>query len=143
VSRLWKSTSHGRVRTADQSRRSHRIKGRRGEIVACDPKEARNSEQAIHIASSLAKTEGHCGAIAFSRSGDPALGDFDDAVILETIGEVDAGYCRPCAALMAAKLLADHDEPQLASSCWRGCVAFGVKSKRSSARSIRKRAASR
>jgi hypothetical protein len=54
-------------------------------------KEARSSEQAIRIASTLAKMEGHCGAIAFSRTGDPALGDFDDAVILKTIGEVDAG----------------------------------------------------
>jgi hypothetical protein len=60
-----------------------------GEIVACDPKEARSSEQAIRIAGSLAKMAGHCGAIAFSRTGDPALGDFDDAVILKTVGEVD------------------------------------------------------
>jgi hypothetical protein len=35
--------------------------------------------------------EGHCGAIAFSRTGDPALGDFEDAVILKTVGEVDVG----------------------------------------------------
>jgi hypothetical protein len=40
---------------------------------------------------SLAREEGHCGAIAFSRTGDPALGDFEDAVILKTIGEVDVG----------------------------------------------------
>jgi hypothetical protein len=62
-----------------------------GEIVACDPKEARSSDQAIHMAGSLAETEGHCGAIAFSRTGDPALGDFEDAVILKTVGEVDVG----------------------------------------------------
>jgi len=35
--------------------------------------------------------KGQCGAIAFSRTGDPALGDFGDAVILKTVGEVDAG----------------------------------------------------
>jgi hypothetical protein len=61
------------------------------EIVACDPKEARSSEQAIRMANSLAKGEGHCGAIAFSRTGDPALGDFEDAVILKTMGDVDVG----------------------------------------------------
>ena len=61
------------------------------DIVACDPKEARSSEQAIRLAVSLATQEGHCGAIAFSRTGDPALGDFDDAVILKTVGEVDIG----------------------------------------------------
>jgi Asp/Glu/hydantoin racemase len=62
-----------------------------GEIVACDPKEARSSEQAIRMANSLAKREGHCGAIAFSRAGDPAVGDFDDALILKVVGEVDIG----------------------------------------------------
>jgi hypothetical protein len=62
-----------------------------GEIVACDPKEARSAEQAIRMAASLAGKEGHCGAIAFSRTGDPALGDFEDAVILKTVGEVDIG----------------------------------------------------
>ena len=62
-----------------------------GEIVACDPKEACSSEQAIRMAESLAKREGHCGAIAFSRTGDPAVSDFEDAVILKTVGEVDIG----------------------------------------------------
>jgi hypothetical protein len=62
-----------------------------GEIVACDPKEARSSEQAVRMADSLAKHEGHCGAIAFSRTDDPAVGDFDDALILKVVGEVDIG----------------------------------------------------
>jgi hypothetical protein len=62
-----------------------------GGIVACEPKETRNSNQAIRMAGSFAAEEGHCGAIAFSRTGDPALGDFDDAVILKTVGEVDTG----------------------------------------------------
>jgi hypothetical protein len=61
-----------------------------GEIVACEPKEARSSDQAIRMASTIAAMEGHCGAIAFSRTGDPALGDFEDAVILKMVGEVDA-----------------------------------------------------
>jgi hypothetical protein len=62
-----------------------------GDVVACDPKEARSSEQATRMATSLAAKEGHCGAIAFSRTGDPAPGDFEDAVILKTVGEVDIG----------------------------------------------------
>ena len=41
-----------------------------GDVIACDPKEARSSDQAIRMAGSLAKMEGHCGAIAFSRTGD-------------------------------------------------------------------------
>ena len=62
-----------------------------GDIVACDRKEARSSEHAMRLAGSLAAEEGHCGAIAFSRTGDPALGDFEDAVILKAVGEVDVG----------------------------------------------------
>ena len=62
-----------------------------GEIVACEPKEARSADQAIRMAGTMAAMEGHCGAIAFSRTGDPALGDFEDAVILRTVGEVDSG----------------------------------------------------
>jgi hypothetical protein len=43
-----------------------------GEIVACDPKEARSSDKAIRMAASLARTDEHWGAIAFSRtSGRP------------------------------------------------------------------------
>jgi hypothetical protein len=62
-----------------------------GDIVACEPIEALGSNQAIRTADSMATTEGHCGAIAFSRTGDPALGDFEDAVILKTVGKVDSG----------------------------------------------------
>jgi hypothetical protein len=41
---------------------------------------------------SLDQIAGHSPrAIAFSRTGDPALGDFEDAVILKTVGEVDTG----------------------------------------------------
>ena len=62
-----------------------------GDIIACEPKEARSADQAIRIAGKMAAEEGHCGAIAFSRTGDPMLGDFEDAVILKTVGEVDSG----------------------------------------------------
>ena len=61
-----------------------------GEIVACEPKEARSADQAIRMGT-MAAEEGHCGAIAFSRTGDTALGDFEDAVILKTVGEVMKG----------------------------------------------------
>ena len=32
---------------------------------------------------------GHAGALAFSRTGDPATGEFQDAVVLAQFGEVD------------------------------------------------------
>ncbi|MGD0188392.1 MAG: hypothetical protein ABSC25_24545 [Roseiarcus sp.] len=65
-----------------------------GEIVACGPKEARSADHAVRMAKTLAPSDAHCGAIAFSRTGDPALGDFDDAVILKTVGDVDEGLLR-------------------------------------------------
>jgi hypothetical protein len=61
-----------------------------GSIVAGEPVEARSRDQALRLAGTLAATEGNCEAIAFSRKGDPALGDFEDAVIITTVGEVDA-----------------------------------------------------
>ena len=62
-----------------------------GEIVACQAKEERSAKQAIQTAASLAGKEGLCGAIAFSRTANADLGEFQAAVILKTIGEVDVG----------------------------------------------------
>jgi len=62
-----------------------------GDIVACEPKEAQSSHQAARMANALASMQNHCGAIAFSRTGDPAVGEFDDAVVLKTFGDVDGG----------------------------------------------------
>jgi hypothetical protein len=62
-----------------------------GDIIGCEPKEAQSSDQAIRMANALAVSPAHCGAIAFSRTGDPAIGEFDDAVILKTVGEADGG----------------------------------------------------
>jgi hypothetical protein len=36
-----------------------------------------------------ALTVGHTGALAFFRTGDPATGEFQDAVVLAQFGEVD------------------------------------------------------
>jgi hypothetical protein len=36
--------------------------------------------------------EANAGAVAFSRSGDPTLGEFEDAVILKTFGEVPEDF---------------------------------------------------
>ena len=70
------------------------MRSEEGDIVACEPTEARSSDQAIRMAKTLAATQPHCGAIAFSRTGDPALGDFEEAVVLKTVGEVDEGLLK-------------------------------------------------
>lgn len=57
-----------------------------GEIVADIPRECQSPFGAIQVARRLAANG--IGAIAFSRSGDPATGEFSDAVVLQTFGEV-------------------------------------------------------
>jgi len=71
------------------------IRSEDGDLVATEPREAPSADRAVRMARSLAATIPHSGAIAFSRTGDPAAGDFEDAVILQTFGEVDEGLMRP------------------------------------------------
>lgn len=39
-------------------------------------------------AEALKRKDGHVGAVAFSRTGDPATGDFHDATVLRKFGDV-------------------------------------------------------
>jgi hypothetical protein len=43
---------------------------------------------AIERAQGLWKALGHTGAVAFSRTGDPATGDFNEATVLRKFGDV-------------------------------------------------------
>lgn len=56
-----------------------------GEIRAGVPRECLSSFSAIQTARRMA-SDGE-GAVAFSRSGDPATGEFADAVVLQTFGK--------------------------------------------------------
>ena len=57
-----------------------------GELVALAPLESQTSTAAVSRARALAATK--AGAIAFSRTGDPDVGEFADAVVLFRAGEV-------------------------------------------------------
>ncbi len=59
-----------------------------GELTALDPVESQTHSAAVARARSLAQT--NAGAIAFSRTGDPDVGEFADAVVLWQGGEVPA-----------------------------------------------------
>jgi hypothetical protein len=61
-------------------------RGEDGEIVADIPRECPSPLSAIQVAGRLASNG--IGAIAFSRSGDPATGEFSDAIVLQSFGEV-------------------------------------------------------
>ena len=58
-----------------------------GALKAGEPREVTHGWAAERAAMFLAKE--HAGAIAFSRTGDPATGEFENAVILAQFGEVD------------------------------------------------------
>ncbi len=58
-----------------------------GELEPGEPREAPSATAAMHLAASLARS--HAGVIAFSRTGDPATGEFEDGAVLSQAGEVD------------------------------------------------------
>ena len=54
-----------------------------GEAVECFSPVA-----AVMLAEALSRKPGHVGAVAFSRNGDPATGEFSDAALIRKFGEV-------------------------------------------------------
>ena len=53
-----------------------------------EPTECFNPNAAVMRAEALSRKEGHVDAVAFSRSGDPATGDFSDAKVIRKFGNV-------------------------------------------------------
>jgi hypothetical protein len=50
--------------------------------------ECQSEVQALSRASAMSRDPANAGAIAFKRSGDPMMGDFSDAIVINTFGEV-------------------------------------------------------
>jgi hypothetical protein len=57
-------------------------------VVVADAVECPSPAAAIERAQGLWKVFGRTGAVAFSRAGDPATGDFRDATVLRKFGDV-------------------------------------------------------
>ncbi len=57
-------------------------------VAPGEPVECTSASAAITRAEALSRKEGHVGAVAFSRTGDPMAGEFKDAVLLRAFGEV-------------------------------------------------------
>ena len=57
-------------------------------IAAGEPTECFNSTAVVIRAEALFRKSGHIGAVAFSRTGDPATGDFGDAKVIKKFGDV-------------------------------------------------------
>jgi len=47
-----------------------------------------NERAAIRQAEAMSRDPANAGSLAFKRSGDPSMGNFDDATILKSFGEV-------------------------------------------------------
>jgi hypothetical protein len=59
--------------------------------LACDYTEAivcQSAEEAVQIAAMIARKPGYAAAVAFSRTRDPATGQYDDAEILARAGDL-------------------------------------------------------
>ena len=59
-----------------------------GSLVAGAAEECRSSSAALRRAELLSRVAGCIGAVAFSRSGDPMIGEFGDAQLLKKFGDV-------------------------------------------------------
>jgi hypothetical protein len=57
-------------------------------IVAGEPTECLNLLAVVVKAEALSRKQRNVGAVAFSRTGDPATGDFGDAKVLKKFGDV-------------------------------------------------------
>jgi hypothetical protein len=58
-----------------------------GQAVECP-----HSAAAIRRADAMSRNEVNAGAVAFARCGSPELGEFADAVILKTFGDVPEDF---------------------------------------------------
>jgi hypothetical protein len=57
-------------------------------VAAGEATECFNPNAAVMRAEALSRKEGRVGAVAFSRTGDPATGDFCDAKVIRKFGAV-------------------------------------------------------
>lgn len=59
-----------------------------GSLVAGAAEECQSSSAALRRAEVLSRAAGSLGAVAFSRTGDPLIGEFGDARVLRKFGSV-------------------------------------------------------
>jgi hypothetical protein len=64
------------------------MRGESGEMVAGNAEECQSAATALRRAEMMSRVPGSIGAIAFSRTGDPMIGEFGDAHLLRKFGNV-------------------------------------------------------
>jgi hypothetical protein len=63
-------------------------------IAPGEPMECFNPVAVVMRAEALSRKAGHVGAVAFSRTDDPATGDFNDAQVIRKFGHVPDNLSR-------------------------------------------------
>lgn len=61
-------------------------RGKNGAVIANTPVQVVSAEHAERLAARL--SEKKAGVVAFSRTGDPSTGDYEDAVVIALHGSV-------------------------------------------------------
>ncbi|MGJ5176620.1 hypothetical protein ACQR16_06740 [Bradyrhizobium oligotrophicum] len=59
-----------------------------GILIAGTAEECQSATAALRRAEAMSRLPGAIGAVAFSRSGDPLMGEFSDARLLHKFGEL-------------------------------------------------------
>ena len=62
------------------------VRNEEGELVTGEAQDRQSASAAESRARKMAETS--AGAVAFSRTGEPASGEFEDAVVIRSFGEV-------------------------------------------------------
>ena len=59
-----------------------------GDLVAGAAEECQSATTALRRAEMMSRMPGSIGAVAFSRNGDPMIGEFGDAHLIRKFGDV-------------------------------------------------------
>ena len=62
------------------------VRNEEGDLVPGEAQDRQSASAAESLARKMAETS--AGAVAFSRTGELAIGEFDDAVVIRSFGEV-------------------------------------------------------
>jgi hypothetical protein len=66
-----------------------------GAPVAGNAEECQSAATALRRAETMSRMTGSIGAVAFSRTGDPMIGEFGDARLLRKFGNVPEDFGGP------------------------------------------------
>jgi hypothetical protein len=63
-----------------------------GGFAPCEAIECPHAAEAVRRAEAMSRREGIAGAVAFSRRSDPNVGEFEEAEILKSFGDVPEDF---------------------------------------------------